>query len=112
MDGRCRYSGFYALSIGVAAVGLWSAAIACETAVAAEATKVDPQITAIPGNESSSGHATIDYRNASPLPLPSATWPRSDSPTPVEPRPNKSGGTSFPGGHGSGEQHMKIIPPQ
>jgi hypothetical protein len=108
MDGRSRLLGLCALAIGAAVVGLWSGYAARKTAVAAEANKPD-QVTVIPGT-SSPGNATIDYRNAQPLPLPSANWPGPDNRAPVEPRPTDTGGTSSPGGRGSGEQHMKIIP--
>lgn len=109
MDGRSRLLGLCALAIGAAMVGLWSGYAGRKTAAAAEANKPD-QVTVIPGT-SSSGNPTIDYRNAQSLPLPSANWPASDNRAPVEPRPADAGRTSSPGGRGSGQQHMKIIPP-
>jgi len=120
LPGRFRLFGLVALATVAAVVGLWSGNAVRKTAVAAE-TDTPNQVTVIPGTgapgtsasgTSSPGNATIDYRNAKPLPLPSADWPGPTNRPPTEPPPAEAGGSSSPGSRGSGEQHMKIVPPR
>jgi hypothetical protein len=109
MHVRGMLFGLYALLAG-AGMLVWRPGGAVAETAPAGAKGETGQVTVIPGNPASEQPPTIDLRNALPLPLPSTNSPPPANNDRAAPQPKDTTGTSSPGSHGSGEQHIQVVP--